>query len=225
MNRLVRTPISVRGSKTFQRYSFTFKSLQTINVKDPVTLDNGARIDFADIVPGQMISIGNVEIVPITAVDSAVRSDILVNSTFTPLALDCPVKATLPAMCGNYVRFSNDAAITFPYTLAARSSEIIYTRDQSLVDSDKDGITNTQDLCAGTPAGTGCQRRWLWINFDASADAGKWYLRLIERPNNGDYSDKWVLFNRNGECCCRNRAVDLVVRRFKWRDISQLQCE
>ncbi len=147
-------PMMAKGTKTFKRYSFVFKAIMTINVKDPLTLDNGARLDFSDILPGQSMSFGNVEIVPVTPVDNAFRTDILVNPTGGVLTVECPLKETFPTACASYARFSDDALVTWPYSLLARRSEIVYTHNKTLVDTDNDGIADAQDLCPGTPAGS-----------------------------------------------------------------------
>jgi len=150
---LMAAPPQIRGTVAMKRYSFLFKALKTVNANDPLTLDMGARLDFEKINPGTVVSIGNVEIVPSTAVDTSVRADILVNTTAAAADMACPVAATMPSMCSVYVRLSDDVSVAWPYRLAARSSEIIYTLDRSLLDSDGDGVADSQDRCSATTAG------------------------------------------------------------------------
>ena len=130
-----------------------FKAIKTINVNDPVTLDRGVSVDFDQVTLGKVVSVGNLEVVPITSVDSTTRTDILLNTGAAPASLDCPVRATDPATCANYSKFSDDTPITWPLYLQPLSSEIVYTLDRRLADSDGDGIADTQDSCLATPAG------------------------------------------------------------------------
>jgi parallel beta-helix repeat protein len=144
---------SFTGSTMRKRYTFVFKAIKTVNVKDPVTLDNGVSVDFDQVSLGKMVSVGNLELVPITALDSTTRTDLLLNASAAPMSLDCPARATAPASCTNYSRFSDDTPVVWPLYLPAFSSEIVYTLNRQLSDSDGDGISDTQDNCPGTPAG------------------------------------------------------------------------
>lgn len=146
---LMGTPVNFMASTTWQRYSFTFKSIKTVNANDPVTLDLGARIDFSRIFPGQNLSVTNLEVVPLSSTETTSRSHILINPTGTPLALNCPDVSNAIA-CSEYVRFTNSEVVTWPYILPPHGSEIIYSRDSSLTDVDGDGIPDYQDLCSGT---------------------------------------------------------------------------
>lgn len=139
------------ANRTWKRYSFVFQGTKTVNVNDPVTLDKGARVDF-QIQIGQTLNVANVEIVPITAADATTRTDLLLNSSNVAIQIACPVAATAPASCVTYARFADDTAVTWPFYLPARSSEIVYTRDSRLIDSDADGIPNVQDTCPATVA-------------------------------------------------------------------------
>jgi hypothetical protein len=148
------------GSTSWQRYSFAFKATKTVNAGDPVTGDSGARVDFNSISPGQNISVANLEIVPLSSADATVRSNILINPTGATLDLDCPDGNGAPT-CSQYVRFSDNQSVSWPYAVPPHGSEIVYTRDSSLVDGDGDGIPDSQDSCSGTLAlkavnGSGC---------------------------------------------------------------------
>ena len=145
--------LTTTASRTWTRYSHIFMATKTINASDPVTKDLGARVDFQQIQPGQVVSVANLEIVPITPAEALTRTDVLVNSSAAAMQAECPVTATIPALCSKYVRLTDDTPIIWPHYLAARGTEIVYTRDVSLMDSDGDGIPDSQDRCANTAAG------------------------------------------------------------------------
>ena len=157
---LMGVPINFTGSVNWQRYGFIFKATKTINANDPVTLDYGARIDFTRILPGQSVSLANLEAVPISSVDTTFRSYVLINPTSTALALNCP-DGDNALSCSEYVRFTDNQIVTWPYVLPPNGSDIIYSRDSRLIDGDGDGIPDYQDLCSATGAAlavnaTGC---------------------------------------------------------------------
>ncbi len=141
------------GGTSWKRYSMMVKSDKTINFRDPITGDYGARINFQQIQSGQVVYLANVEVVPMRAVGASLQTNFLVNTGSTPKQVDCPDALTYPSSCTLYVAVSNGARVVWPRLLQARSSEIIYTRDDSLIDSDSDGIPDAQDFCPGTPAG------------------------------------------------------------------------
>jgi len=144
---------TVTASRTLKRFSFTFQATQTVNAADPTTGDLGARLDFQQIQPGDVVYVGNLGMVPISAATISTRTDILKNTSLSSVQISCPVASTAPALCSSYARMSDDTPVTWPYSLAPRSSEIIYTRDASLVDADGDGIADAQDACPGTTRG------------------------------------------------------------------------
>ena len=147
---LSKVNMALVANRAMQRYSFLFQATQTINANDPATLDRGARVDFQNIPPGQRISVTNLEIVPTSAADATTRTDLLINTQSVALQRSCPTAASQPAVCAQYVRLSDGSAISWPLLLAPRSSEIIYTLDGKLVDTDGDGIADSQDACPGT---------------------------------------------------------------------------
>lgn len=148
---LMSSSIGIVGTTAWNRYGFIFQATKSVNVNDPVTLDKGARIDFDGVMPGQNITVANLELVPLSAIDANMRSHILINPGSTNLDVDCPdVEDAL--LCNEYVRFTDGQAITWPYTVAPHASEVIYSRDSSLTDGDGDGIPDYQDTCPGTPA-------------------------------------------------------------------------
>lgn len=152
---MLMTPHASTATTDWQRYSLTFQSTKTIKANDPVTGDLGARVDFDSTPPGQTISVTNLELVPISAFAANLRTSILVNPTGSTATLDCPFTGTDAPFCSESVRFSDAQQVYWPYTLEPRDSEIIYTTDSTLTDADKDGIPDTQDICASTPAGQG----------------------------------------------------------------------
>ncbi len=142
------------GSTLRKRFTFVFKAIKTINANDPLTLDRGVSVDFDQVTLGKMVSVGNLELVPISSPDSTTRTDLLLNTSTVTMSLDCPVRATAPATCANYSRFSDDTLVVWPLSLPAFSSEIVYTLNRQLSDSDGDGIADSQDSCPATPART-----------------------------------------------------------------------
>ena len=151
--------LNITGNRAWTRYSVMFKATKTVNAADPITKDLGARLDIQNIAIGQVVSVSNVELVPITPADALTRSDILVNAGNNATQASCPTAASQPALCTIYVRLSDYQPVTWPYYLPARSAEIVYTRDARLVDSDGDGIPDGQDQCPLTPAGAGVNSR------------------------------------------------------------------
>lgn len=150
---LMSPSVTVTASRTWKRYSFTFQATKTVNAGDPVTGDFGARFDSQQIQPGDQIWLSNLSIVPMSAATVSTRTDILKNTTLESVQANCPVAATAPTMCASYARMSDNSPVTWPVTLGPRSSEIVYTRDSSLVDSDGDGIADSQDSCPSTTKG------------------------------------------------------------------------
>lgn len=145
--------LKVTAGGTWMRRSVIFKATKTVNAADPVTKDLGARLDIQNVQPGQRIGIANLELVPITPAEALTRSDVLVNTGANSSQLMCPVATTQPALCSLYVRLSDSLPVAWPYSVPGRSAEIIYTRDTRLVDTDGDGIPDSQDLCPNTAAG------------------------------------------------------------------------
>ena len=138
------------GTTSWQRHSYYFLSRKTVNQNDPVTLDYGARLDFQSIPSGQTIFIDNVELVPVTAIGSALKTNVLVNNTNTVAALPCPDDLSAPTYCDQYVRFADSTPIVWPHDVQPLRAEVIYTVDRTSLDSDGDGVPDTQDLCPNT---------------------------------------------------------------------------
>ena len=144
---------SFTGGTAWTRYAFVFKATKSIKAADPVTGDHGARIDFDRAAPGTAITIGNVEMIPLSPIETSLKTRILVNSSGLPANINCPDQAASPALCTQFVKFSDGLSISWPYPLAAHSSEVIFSRDTTLIDNDSDGVPTFQDQCPNTAAG------------------------------------------------------------------------
>jgi parallel beta-helix repeat protein len=150
---LLMAPQTFTATTAWQRFSLTFQSTKTINANDPVTGDLGARIDLDGTLPGQAISVTNLELVPISAFTASLHTNILVNPTAETATVDCPFTGPDAPSCSETARFSDAQHVYWPYTLGPRDSEIVYATDSALMDTDGDGIPDSQDTCASTPAG------------------------------------------------------------------------
>lgn len=147
------SPVAMTGSTTWKRYTIAFQAPKTVTAGDPVTLDNGARIDFEVSVQGQSAWIAKVENFALAPVGAPLRTNILLNSSQLSTLIACPDANTEPGFCGRYLRFADAMPVSWPYTLGPLGSEIIYAPPDTLNDADGDGIGDPQDSCAGTPVG------------------------------------------------------------------------
>lgn len=152
--RLSDVPLSLVASRAWKRYSFLFQAVRGAVVNDPLTRGLGARIDFERVMPGTTLSVTNLEMVAVTPAAATTRTDILLNAGVVAVQRDCPVASTSPAQCGSYLSLNDDSRVTWPRYMAPMSSEIIYTLDAGLVDSDGDGIADAQDACPNSPNGS-----------------------------------------------------------------------
>lgn len=151
---LMKAPEAVTGDTTWRRVSFVFQATKTVNRNDPLTLDKGARLDFMLIQPGQTVSVANIELVPVSAVDAGISTRILLNPSPSAAALGCPDANMNAALCTQYVNFRDGTPVSWPHIVPGHGSEIIFTRDSTLVDTDSDGIPDSQDNCAFSAVGT-----------------------------------------------------------------------
>ncbi|MBA2658309.1 MAG: right-handed parallel beta-helix repeat-containing protein [Nitrosospira sp.] len=140
------------GGSEWKRYSFSFKATKSISAGDPATGERGARVDFEKIPAGKTLYIANLEIVPTTALETGLNLRKLTNTDRDAVDIPCPDEDSAPETCANYVRFSNQEPVSWPVNLLALGTEIVFTRDPSLVDGDADGIADIQDHCPRTPA-------------------------------------------------------------------------
>jgi parallel beta-helix repeat protein len=144
---------AVTVGTSLKRYTFAFKATKTINASDPVTGDVGARLYFDRIAPGSRISLANVEIVPLSAAETAMKSALFANPSAEAAYFSCPDATSNADLCSRYVAFPTGAALSWPVRIEPRSSLIGYTLDRTMIDSDGDGIMDGQDRCPGTRKG------------------------------------------------------------------------
>lgn len=146
------------GNTQITRYSYVFKAVATVVAGNPVTRELGARIDFVRVQPNQTLWVTNVEMIPLSPIEVGLSTALLRNTdTNVNVDVGCPDAATAPSRCGHYIRFANGSPVVWPVRLPPLGKDIVYTRDQSLLDSDADGIADSQDRCPSTPAGTSVQ--------------------------------------------------------------------
>ena len=141
---------TVYGTPGWKRRTILIEATLAIQKADPVTGDAGARIDFENIMPGEEITVANVEMVPLLPV-ATLRAALLSNAAAEEAEVPCPDEDVAPAACDHYVSFARDATISWPHRLAPHSSEIVYVLAGALIDSDGDDIADTQDQCPETP--------------------------------------------------------------------------
>lgn len=157
--RLMGAPETISGNGSWNRHSIPFQASKTVNARDPITLDNGARVDFEAIKPGQSISVANVSMQQVSPIEATFQARLLTNPTQSPVQAPCPDASSRPELCSMYVRFPDKTRISWPFSLESMTSQIVFTQDQTLIDSDEDGIPDLQDACAGTPAGAVANNR------------------------------------------------------------------
>ena len=138
------------GSVAMKRYSFVFKAAVSVTFNNNLA----ARMDFVQIPNGHTLRVDNLDMVAITAVDeTALKTAIIYNDNPAASAeRPCPDAVTAAANCSKFVKLLDATPVSFPYHLEPLAHEIFYTRDLDKVDTDNDGIANTQDLCVATPA-------------------------------------------------------------------------
>ncbi len=146
-------PEAFSGNQGWKRYSFSFKAAKSITANDPSTGERGARVDFEAIPAGKVLYVTNLEMVSITPLEAGLKLQLLTNSGRDAIDVVCPEADTTSATCANYVRFTDQSQVFWPLHLLPLESEIVFTRDPTLVDSDADGIADLQDSCRNTPYG------------------------------------------------------------------------
>jgi parallel beta-helix repeat protein len=150
-----------------QRHSVVFQATRSVRAADPVTGDLGARVDIEGLPAGRVITLAQLEIVPITPYAAPRVSVVLVNAGDSPLDLPCPLPASQAALCRSLADLgrpggpSEATRVSWPLPLPPRSSRILHGFEPALPDNDGDGIADWQDRCPGTPArqvvnATGC---------------------------------------------------------------------
>jgi parallel beta-helix repeat protein len=147
-NATISPTMMANGSTTWKRYSFVFQATDDAPIT-PNTL--GARIDFQSIQPNQWVTLSNLELVPMTAAAGDVPYTFLYNTGRVTSYLNCPV--TDAVVCASFYSYADSTPVTWPAALAPLKAIAIFAPNASLVDSDNDGIADSQDLCPGTAAG------------------------------------------------------------------------
>ena len=138
------------GSIEWRRYAFVFTAAKTVNAGDPVTGDLGARLDFTNILPNQILWIANVEIVPLLAVENTLRTQFITNPDRITQSRECPDQETAPEYCDRYHIFPEGTPVSWPINLPPLGTLSMYTLNQATLDSDADDIADSEDLCPGT---------------------------------------------------------------------------
>lgn len=149
-DRLMLTPERFSGSTSWRRYSFKFKALKTIRVADPTTGDLGARLDFESILPGQVLWIANIEIVPLRATENTLRTHIITNPGRDTQSYECPDQDIAPEHCSRYRIFPEGTPVDWPIDLPPLGAVPIYTTNEVIRDTDNDGIADGSDRCSDT---------------------------------------------------------------------------
>ena len=146
--------LTIVGTRGFKRHALVFQATATVNFRDPATADLGARLDIQPLQAGRTIRVANVELVPVALDATAQVSSTFINAGSAARSWVCPVANTAPLLCGKYRRLADDAPVSWPLWVIARSGEIVYAQEPSMLDSDGDGIPDTQDSCSATPLNT-----------------------------------------------------------------------
>lgn len=150
--RLMPAPGSVIAGSAWQRFSLTFKALDTA-APNEATGERGARFDLEIFGSGKTVHVANLELVPLGPIEEGLKTFAVSNTELDHgMLIDCP-DSEKPERCDDYVSFRTLERIVWPMQLDPLSAEVIFSRNADLVDSDGDGIANFQDDCSSTPAG------------------------------------------------------------------------
>lgn len=144
-------PPNYLSSTEWERHSFVFQA--TATAADPAPGSQSARFDISGIPTGQTW-IANLEMTPFDPGDfGPATSELLLNKTDINSTIDCPSRTQNPGLCSNYVNFPEGTVVTWPVSVSPRSGRIVFTQNLTLLDSDGDGIANSQDDCTATAKG------------------------------------------------------------------------
>ncbi len=143
--------LATTAGTAWQRKVFVFKARKTATRAAQPPGDAGARIDFEALGTGRSLTVAHLELVPL-ATHPAVAGGItaLVNRQATATAVPCPLPGGPGGACAWLHKLSDGKPATWPLTLAAHSSELLYLLDPALRDADHDRIPDRQDRCPGT---------------------------------------------------------------------------
>jgi Right handed beta helix region/Carbohydrate binding domain len=145
-------PYPIPASTAWKRYSFVFEA--NASAENPTLNNQGARFDLDGLPKSNQIWIANLEVVPFDpGVFGTPQSELLVNDTDIDKSIDCPTRTSNPALCSNFVRFPEGTTAVWPISVPPRSGRIVFTQNLTLLDSDGDGIANSQDQCTSTAKG------------------------------------------------------------------------
>ena len=142
---------SFPGSNSWRRYSFVFRAPKTITANDPSTGGElGARIDFDRIQPGSSLRVARLEMIPLTPSQTALQLRLQLNTSLDSTAVPCAPTDEAAGLCDKFLRVKDDSPVDWSALVEPRSGNAIYTRDTALVDTDRDGIADVQDVCPDT---------------------------------------------------------------------------
>ncbi len=145
--------LTFTAQRGLRRYAVLVQATKTVNARDPVTGDNGARIDIQGLVAGSSVTLANPELVPVSPDTLAHTTAAFVNAGATPGEAGCPQAFSAAGACASAVRLADDRTVAWPLALPAFSAALVYVQQQALVDSDGDGIADVHDRCPGTSPG------------------------------------------------------------------------
>jgi parallel beta-helix repeat protein len=144
---------SFTGSPEWRRYSFVFRSTKTITANDPAG-ELGARVDFERIQPGSSITVARLEVVPLEPAQAALQLRLQLNPSDNVTDVPCSSADEAANLCHKFVYMKDHGPINWSALVDARSGNVLYTRDTSLVDADSDGVADVEDGCPETRPGT-----------------------------------------------------------------------
>jgi parallel beta-helix repeat protein len=147
------------AQRAMRRYAFLVQATQTVNARDPLTGDHGARLDIQGLVAGASVTLANPEVVPVQRVAQALVSAALVNAAGRATAAACPAPLQQAGLCGEAVLLGSQQPVQWPVSLPAHSAALLFVQPRILVDSDGDGVADTHDVCPGTPPGQAVDAR------------------------------------------------------------------
>lgn len=134
------------GNRAWTRHAVIFQATGTVT-------GAGARVDIDGIKAGQSVTLSNLELVQVTPDPVALMSGVMVNGGANAMSVACPFSSSQPALCAQLYDFATDLPINWPLNIPAHSSVIVYAREPQLVDTDGDGIPDSQDSCPDTAKG------------------------------------------------------------------------
>lgn len=146
---LMKDPIRLPASTEWERHSFIFEATGTAS--SPTIKELGARFDINGLPANQNLWLANLEIAnynPGTL--GPTITDLLVNTTDAIKTMDCPTRLNNPSLCSNFVIFPEASVAVWPILVPPRSGRIVFTQNFSLLDTDSDGIADSQDDCTQT---------------------------------------------------------------------------